>query len=273
MAKKRKAKLSMPFKISWWFPLLTGIAIGISIQQIPQVRAYTNEISYPAEHHFPHESNPIHPISTFLVSRTGYTVSYDAQHRNPKWVFEHLTAEGLKGEANRSNSEFKEDESFPQHLRATLADYKGSGFDRGHQAAAANHKSSSQAMEDTFFLSNMCPQCPEFNRGYWLKLEKHVRNLTKEYANVFVISGPLYLPNFEENGRRYVKYEVLGENNLCVPTHFFKVITFEDLQGRKETQAFILPNEAIPQNMPMDRFKTTVEKVEKAAGIIINKGV
>ena len=33
-----------------------------------------------------------------------------------------------------------------------------SGFDRGHMAPAGNHRSSQQAMDDTFFLSNMSPQ-------------------------------------------------------------------------------------------------------------------
>lgn len=45
--------------------------------------------------------------------------------------------------------------------RATNADYRGSGFDRGHLAAAANHKWSQKAMEDTFYLSNVAPQVSE----------------------------------------------------------------------------------------------------------------
>lgn len=54
-------------------------------------------------------------------------------------VYEHLTSESVKGDTERSDK-FKEDKSIPKHLRATLADYKGSGFDRGHQAPAADHR-------------------------------------------------------------------------------------------------------------------------------------
>ena len=38
---------------------------------------------------------------------------------------------------------------------------RGSGYDRGHLAAAANHRSSQNSMCATFFLSNMSPQVGE----------------------------------------------------------------------------------------------------------------
>lgn len=268
MAKKKKS--SSFLRPQWLTTLFVGIVIGASIQQIPQVRAYTDEFIQPAEHHFAQESPlPGHPISSFQIHRQGYSLAYDASRRNPAWVYEHLTAEGLKGDVERHHFDFKEDESLPKHLRVSLADYRGSGFDRGHMAPAGNNKSSPEAMSDTFFMSNMCPQSPECNRGYWARLEKHVRDLTKDYQNVYVVTGPLYLPTIEENGKRYVKYEVIGLNDVAVPSHFFKVITFEDSQGRKETRAYILPNEAIPSTASLDSFRVTVSKVERAAGFLL----
>lgn len=48
---------------------------------------------------------------------------------------------------------------------------------------------------------------------------------------MYVVTGPLYLPNLVENGRKYVKYEVIGSNDVAVPTHFFKVILMEKNNG------------------------------------------
>lgn len=241
-------------QIYWLTALFLSLSLEISSQQTPQESPLSG-----------------HPISSFHINRQGYSVAYDARNKNPSWVYEHLTSDSLKGDVDRSNFSFKEDEFIPEHLRSALADYRGSGYDRGHMAPAGDNHCSVEAMGDTFFLTNICPQSPAFNRGYWNKLEKHVRDLTKEYQNVYVVSGSLYLPTIEENGRRFVKYEVIGENDVSVPSHFFKIITCEDWQGGKETRAYILPNEAIADKTPLERFETTVQKVEKAAGLIFAK--
>lgn len=79
--------------------------------------------------------------------------------------------------------------------RATNSDYKGSGYDRGHMAAAGNHKNCQKNIQQTFHLSNIAPQVgPGFNRHSWNRLEKYVRHLTKNYKDVYVCTGPLYLP-------------------------------------------------------------------------------
>lgn len=54
---------------------------------------------------------------------------------------------------------------------AALSDYRGSGYDRGHLAPAADMKWAPAAMSESFLMSNMSPQDPGFNRGIWKKLE------------------------------------------------------------------------------------------------------
>ena len=256
--------------------LIAGIVIGISSQHISYLHSYTEKLTrylgkiveYPLSVNGLLEIGKDAPISSFYIERNGYSLAYDAQHRNPSWVYEHLTVNTLLGETDRSNFNFLEDETIPNHLRTFLIDYKDTGFDRGHMAPAANHRTSSDDMNDTFYLTNICPQCPQFNRGYWLKLEKYVRDLTKVYDHVDVITGPLYLPYTDIDGNRYVKYRVIGQNDVAVPTHF-KVITLE-ANGRKDEMAFILPNRPIEAKIPLDEFRTTIQKVEKASGILLS---
>jgi endonuclease G, mitochondrial len=213
------------------------------------------------------------PATSYVIERAGYSLSYDPRTRNPIYVYEKLSANSLAGRVSRENFQFKEDPRIPKIFRSTLIDYQGSGYDRGHLAPAADHKCSSESMSDTFYLSNMCPQVPQFNRGYWSQLEKHVRELTKDYKTVEVFSGPLYLPNDDKRGNRIVSYSVIGENDVAVPTHFFKVLFLEEGKGDLKMQAYILPNAEIASDTPLDKFIVPIEKVQKAAGILFKSNL
>ena len=207
------------------------------------------------------------PAPSPVIHRAGYSLAYDGKNRHASWVYEELTAESLQGSTDRSHFDFMEDPLIHPSLRAQKSDYRGSGFDRGHLSPAANARANAQAMRDTFYLSNISPQHPELNRKYWVKLEKHIREMTKSYSKVYVITGPLFLPETEKDGKKYVRYQVIGENNVAVPTHYFKVI-----YGKKDqsvaTEAYIIPNRPIDNNTPLNSFAVTLEKVEKAAGLI-----
>lgn len=93
-----------------------------------------------------------------LRTRESYVLCYDPRSRSALWVIEQLNRESLSGTSERAACDFQEDDSVHEYHRATNADYRGSGFDRGHLAAAANHKWSQKAMRDTFYLSNIAPQ-------------------------------------------------------------------------------------------------------------------
>lgn len=85
-------------------------------------------------------------------------------------------------------------------FRSNNSDYKHSGYDRGHLAAAGNHKANQKHIQQTFLLSNMAPQVGKgFNRHSWNRLEKYVRKLTKVYKEVYCCTGPLYLPRYVIN--------------------------------------------------------------------------
>lgn len=208
------------------------------------------------------------PTTTFVIKHKGYTVAYDGRNRNPFWGYERLTPTNFKSGEDRDNLNFKIDHGFPKLIHASLGDYKNSGFDKGHMAAAANHDANPEELEDTFCLSNACPQNPHLNRGFWLHLENYVRHLTIVCGSVEVITGPLYVPRKENNGKRYMKYEVIGPNDVAVPTHFFKIVFMSPKNGEKEVKAFIVPNVAIDSKIPLERFETSLQQVEHLSGFV-----
>ncbi|KAF2205273.1 hypothetical protein GQ43DRAFT_437189 [Delitschia confertaspora ATCC 74209] len=214
---------------------------------------------------FPGPVNDLRPAASL-------TSSYDRRTRNPHWVAEHITPESLAhNNADRKHSVFVEDLSIPEMFRAKLKDYFRSGYDRGHQVPAADAKWSQQAMDDTFALSNMCPQVGDgFNRDYWAHFEDFCRRLTHKYPSVRVVTGPLYLPKRDPDGKWRVHYEVIGSPpNVAVPTHFYKVIFAEDGRegGSVALGAFVLPNAVIANDKPLTDFEVPLRAVEQASGL------
>jgi endonuclease G len=208
-----------------------------------------------------------------IATRSALISSFDRRLRNPHWVVEHITPASLaQRDGDRKHSVFVEDAGVPDKFRAKLKDYSRSGYDRGHQVPAADAKWSQAAMDETFFLTNMCPQVGEgFNRDYWAHFEDFCRRLTQRYPSVRIVTGPLYLPRRDPaDGKRYVRYEVIGNPpSVSVPTHFYKVIFAEDgaVGGNVAVGAFVLPNAPIPNEKPLADFEVPVEAVERASGL------
>uniref|UniRef100_A0A8C6U9F9 Endonuclease n=1 Tax=Neogobius melanostomus TaxID=47308 RepID=A0A8C6U9F9_9GOBI len=209
------------------------------------------------------------PSLSNIKTRQSYVAAYDPRTRLPVWVLERLDSASISGQSDRRKAEFREDPSVHEFHRATNADFKGSGFDRGHMAAAANHKWSQSAMDDTFLLSNITPQNPDLNQHMWNRLEQMCRSLTKQYRGVFVCTGPLFLPQRQTDGRLYVSYQVLGKNHVAVPTHFFKVVILELSDGQGvELRSYVMPNRPIPEQTPLEHFLVPIETVERASGLL-----
>ncbi|KAF1988058.1 hypothetical protein K402DRAFT_392331 [Aulographum hederae CBS 113979] len=214
---------------------------------------------------FPGPVADLHPTPSLISS-------FDRRTRNPSWVAEHITPASLSTSVgDRKHSYFAEDISIPEKFRAKLKDYYRSGYDRGHQVPAADAKWSQEAMNSTFWLSNMCPQVGDgFNRDYWAHFEDFCRRLTGRYPSVRIVTGPLYLPKRDADGKWRVSYEVIGTPpNVAVPTHFYKVIFAEDgrVGGDVALGAFVLPNAVISNDKPLKDFEVPLEAVERAAGL------
>ncbi|KAF0426321.1 mitochondrial nuclease [Gigaspora margarita] len=210
--------------------------------------------------------------------RKAYYASYNRRLRHPNWVFEHLTKDSLQAGENvdRKFSKFLEDPEIPAIFNAKLVDYFKSGYDRGHMAPAADAKTSQEALNETFYLTNIAPQVGNgFNRDYWAFLEEFCRRLVRQelFTDVYVFTGPAYLPK-EENGKWYVKYQLIGDPpNVSVPTHYFKVILAVKEDNNSPNGklyalgCFLLPNQYIPRDTKLTDYLVPLNALERATGL------
>ena len=134
-------------------------------------------------------------------------------------------------------------------------DYARSGYDRGHLAPAADMHWSDKAMAESFYMSNMSPQKPRFNRGIWSTLEQWVRDTAVAETNIVVVTGPVVSTNDLAN--------TIGKRHVVVPGYFYKVI-YDETPPVKMI-AFLLPNEGSP--LAISNFVVTVDSVEIATGL------
>ena len=73
----------------------------------------------------------------------------------------------------------------------------------------------------------------------------------------------------ENDGKLYVKYQVIGKNNVAVPTHFFKVILCDKNDGTFDLLSFVMPNQELPENIDLNKYVVPVESIERAAGFLL----
>lgn len=69
------------------------------------------------------------------------------------------------------------------------------------------------------------------------------------------VSRTLYLPRKEADGKSYVRYQVIGNNSVAVPTHFYKVIVGERADGKLDLESYIMPNQVIADKTPLAVFQ------------------
>jgi len=233
----------------------------------PQDRLKSQRIQEIMRHGWP----SLDPIRTY----DNFVLSYNRKYRTANWVYEHLTPEIVNNkQVDRTRSDFYEDNSIHPYFRSSLIDYRESGFDRGHLAPAGNHRISQNTMDQTFVLSNISPQVGVgFNRDAWNYLEQYVRFRAVRSKNTWICTGPLYLPRIEQDGKTYVKYQVIGKNHVAVPTHFFKVLLVENMDGRFDLESYLMPNTVIDSQIPLRAFQVPIDSIERSSGFLVFEGL
>jgi endonuclease G len=208
-----------------------------NVPSIPQIIDYT-DLEFPVSY----ASQPEQ-----IIFHAGHAVSYNKNWKIPNWVAYELTIDETMGKEKRRDK-FTSD-PFVKEGTATTADYRHSGYDRGHMAPAADMKWSDAAMKASFYLSNICPQHPKLNQHRWKDLEDKVREWAIADSAVIVICGPIV-----NKSSQYI-----GNNNVVVPHGFFKVI-LSPYKKQPGAIGFIFDNEHCTQSLRS--YIVSVDSVE-----------
>lgn len=191
-------------------------------------------------------------VPSQMLAYTGFTVSFNPGAHQPNYVAWELTADETAGDIARS-SDFAPDPSADGC--ATLADYRRSGFDRGHMIPAADVKWSAEAMTESHLLTNISPQDHRLNAGAWATLEANCRQWAVRDSAIIIIAGPVLSDRMPRT--------IGTDNTIPVPERFFKVV-LAPYSVPPRGIAFIMPNGNV--NGGVQATATTIDDVEAITG-------
>jgi len=195
------------------------------------------------------------PATTVRVlANTGYVVGYSESLGNPLWAAYRVTDIDLQDSPPRPDA-------FTPDLRTTARIesqvYSNSGYDRGHMAPnyAIATRYGQRAQEETFQMSNICPQRHALNAGTWKQLEQRIAtNYAGRFGEIWVQAGPVFGASPEKLRRR-----------VAVPEAFYMIVVDES-GGRVRAEAFIFPQDT-PAAAKMDDYLASVDEIERRTGL------
>lgn len=185
------------------------------------------------------------PVCDEILTGRYFTIGYSWYFRQAKWTLEIVNRNNyLLTEADRMNN-FRADIRIPRRFRAGLKAFRRSGYDRGHLVASANNDILEIQNSETFLLSNMSPQKPDFNRRIWRELEEAIRTLNdkEDVLETYVLTCPVFY--FDR------KVETIGDDedeygiDVPVPHAFIKSVLAEDDKGKLKLWTFAMENKKL----------------------------
>ena len=142
-----------------------------------------------------------------------FAIYYSPADKKPIYTVEKLNGEQLQAPRPRRTNQFYEEARLPLSERALLADYRGSGYDRGHNVPAGD-MTRERGMAQSFSLANMMPQARQNNQGIWAKrVEEPTRMYIKRaQGDVYVFTG--------STGHA----GSIGKSKVTIPSHLYKLV-------------------------------------------------
>ena len=162
---------------------------------------------------FPAQQIPSAPQVGRDLCFDDFAIFYSPIDKKPIYTVEKLNGEQLQAPHPRRTNQFYEEGRLRLTERALLSDYRGSGYDRGHNVPAGD-MTQERGMAQSFSLANMMPQARQNNQGIWAKrVEEPTRMYIKRaQGDIYVFTGSV-----GQAGS-------IGKGKVTVPSHLFKLV-------------------------------------------------
>ena len=192
-----------------------------------------------------------------------YSLLYDKTKKAALWVAYAMNNDTYPHNVTRSDN-WSYDPALDQSWQPKLSkSYSPIKYERGHQVASNDRRTTRYQMYQTDYFSNMTPQRAEFNSGddtEWDNLEERVQNLGYNSVSggdtLYVVTGPIF-------GDGYTSGATDNNGAACpVPTQYYKCIMKVHFSGGTAQSAtgaaFLFDHEsgASRQDMTIDDLET-----------------
>ena len=153
-----------------------------------------------------------------------YTMLYDKNMKAALWSAFAMNNDVYPSSVSREDS-WNYDPALDQSWQPKLSSsYKESKYERGHQVASADRRTTLYQMYQTDYFSNMTPQLGVFNSGdetEWDEIESKIQALGKKTSGsdtLYVVTGAIFGEGFTSDAH--------DNNNVAcpVPTQYYKCI-------------------------------------------------
>ena len=152
------------------------------------------------------------------LSFTSWNAVYSCSLGLPVYIAWDVTRDDIGSIKREPSMSFRVDPRLgPDAVRSS--DYSCSGYHRGHMVPAADRSYSLTSMQETFVMSNVCPQLPALNTGAWKRMENYERVAALRLGRVHIRVAPIFI--HEDTDR-------IANGRVAVPHGYIKVIYAAD---------------------------------------------
>lgn len=156
-------------------------------------------------------------------------------------------------------SSFYFDPDVPSSCQQLSTSGYGSGYDRGHMVTANHVDQSLQALKESNYMTNICPQIGEMNRGAWIVTEE----ITECYRDIDTLNiyGGIIM------GTDITNDLFRNTHGVRTPDFYWKII---ENTRTKDVIAWIVPNIKTATRDQLNNYATTILDIEAKSGFIFN---